>query len=437
MTILPRHKLYLAVSSAILTAQIVIAATAKSDLQLTIIGDTVPILLLLVAILALRENFRYSQGILPIFWKVFAGGAGTIVLSQAYWYFYDWRRVDSSPSPVPGDALFILAHVFFLSAIALRPHSACAARDIRTRSLDFVLLLAWWISLFAYFPLPWQWLLHDLVHYTPSAYYLSLIQHCAIIIAFLVLSARKSGTWRTFYLLFALAFVFLAGGNFLVNSAIDSGVYYAASFYDTPFLLGIYLLTWVAAMGPSLQPIEDATPDRELIQSVWTARIAMLCVLSLPLLALIGLYQKSVPASVANFRLKVIFEATFILSILVYLKLGLLARELVRSVKLTRESIESLRIVQRQVAHSEKLIALGRLAAGAAHEISNPLTAILGYSELLTDIPSLTADDRSRARSIQQQVHNAQSAVNSLRNFLRHNSAPPASAIVVDKNSPS
>jgi len=100
-------------------------------------------------------------------------------------------------------------------------------------------------------------------------------------------------------------------------------------------------------------------------------------------------------------------------------------------VQLTRESIENLNAMQEQVNHSEKLAALGRLAAGAAHEISNPLTAIFGYSELLTDIPALTLRDRADAQLIQQQVHRAQDAVNSLRSSLRQNA--PTNSVVVDK----
>jgi signal transduction histidine kinase len=117
--------------------------------------------------------------------------------------------------------------------------------------------------------------------------------------------------------------------------------------------------------------------------------------------------------------LRLVFGAILVLSVLVFRKLTLLARELAHLVRLSQASLENLRSVQAKVTHTEKLTALGRLAAGATHEISNPLTAILGYSELLTDVPSLSAPDRESAQIIQQQVHRAQGAVNSLRNALR------------------
>jgi hypothetical protein len=62
-----------------------------------------------------------------------------------------------------------------------------------------------------------------------------------------------------------------------------------------------------------------------------------------------------------------------------------------------------------------------------------PITAILGYSELLADIPALSPEDRDNAKTIHQQVHHAQAAVNSLRDTLRRSSSPPL--ITADKPS--
>src|SRR2546430_7206226 len=61
------------------------------------------------------------------------------------------------------------------------------------------------------------------------------------------------------------------------------------------------------------------------------------------------------------------------------------------------------RSLQAQLVQSEKLISLGQLAAGAAHEINNPLTAILGYSDLLADDQAIPEKNRSEEHTSELQ----------------------------------
>ena len=57
--------------------------------------------------------------------------------------------------------------------------------------------------------------------------------------------------------------------------------------------------------------------------------------------------------------------------------------EKVRLYEETCRAYEDLRRTQEQLLQSEKMSAVGQLIAGVAHELNNPLTAILGYAQLL------------------------------------------------------
>ena len=57
--------------------------------------------------------------------------------------------------------------------------------------------------------------------------------------------------------------------------------------------------------------------------------------------------------------------------------------EKVRLYEETCKAYDDLRRTQEQLLQSEKMSAVGQLIAGVAHELNNPLTAILGYAQLL------------------------------------------------------
>ena len=61
--------------------------------------------------------------------------------------------------------------------------------------------------------------------------------------------------------------------------------------------------------------------------------------------------------------------------------------EKVRLYEETSRAYENLRQTQEQLLQSEKMSAVGQLIAGVAHELNNPLTAILGYAQLLESEP--------------------------------------------------
>jgi two-component system NtrC family sensor kinase len=77
--------------------------------------------------------------------------------------------------------------------------------------------------------------------------------------------------------------------------------------------------------------------------------------------------------------------------------------------------------LEQQVIQSEKLAAMGQLIAGVAHELNNPLTAIVGISDLLRDRSSRAPDPSSSRQFdlLNQQARRAADIVQNLLSFSR------------------
>jgi two-component system NtrC family sensor kinase len=85
----------------------------------------------------------------------------------------------------------------------------------------------------------------------------------------------------------------------------------------------------------------------------------------------------------------------------------------------TRQAYENLRRTQEQLLHSEKLAAVGQLISGVAHELNNPLTAILGYSQLLTSSGQMGEQGIEYANKLYKQAQRTHRIVQNLLSFAR------------------
>ena len=123
--------------------------------------------------------------------------------------------------------------------------------------------------------------------------------------------------------------------------------------------------------------------------------------------------------SVRTFRIGVTQVTLLIVTALAFLRQRLVDRDRTRLLEASHHSLENLKHIQAQMIQTEKLVSIGQLAAGAAHEINNPLTGILGYSDLLADDPALGDRQRQVAEKIRMLARRIKSLVTSLLSFAR------------------
>src|SRR5579875_526780 len=88
-----------------------------------------------------------------------------------------------------------------------------------------------------------------------------------------------------------------------------------------------------------------------------------------------------------------------------------------------RQRAKQLEVAQKDLLRAAKLASLGQLVSGVAHEINNPLTAILGFSEVVLAQPKLDPALRGQIQTIREESLRLKRLVRNLSQFGRR--TPP------------
>jgi signal transduction histidine kinase len=364
------------------------------------------------------------------FWMLLALGCSLWMVGQIFWTYVEVYLHRPVSDPFFGDIVFFLHTVPMIAALTLQPHEQSTDRRMLYSYVDFGLMFCWWLYLYVFAVIPWQYVAFNQRNYLQAFTAVFSFENFVFVAGALLLATRAAGHWRWIYAHLAGAGAVFALRFLLHQMVTDPNTYMRGRLSDLPLLVSFL---WLGTAGiyayqnrgdeakfGTLPAPEPPAENKSEDEPLWPARLARMALLSLPLIGVWSLKFSPAPLVVREFRILVTLAAVLPLGSLAFLRHELMDRERVRLLRASQDSIDNLKRLQTQFVQSEKLASIGQLVGGAAHEINNPLTAILGYSELLADDPSMTDKSRGVAEKIREQARRTKALVNNLLSFARH-----------------
>jgi signal transduction histidine kinase len=424
-----RAKIWLATVGGILSAFIVAAVFLPKSYGLAAICDFTDSLLLASGAASFVPLALRARGRTRLFWSLIILGLSMWLCYQLAWTSYEVVLRRDVPELFAGDIVLFLDIVPLMAALGLRPHAAEDEYSSRLGRLDFAFLLVWWLYLYVLIVIPWQYVQANIPAYTHDLDNLYFVEKLAYLAALAACWISSRGPWRKLYAsLFGMSSAYVASST-IANWAISRHVYYSGSVYDVPLACAMAWITWIGLSTKVDQPAADAV-ESSTIYGVWIARSAMIAVFTLPLFAVWTISDAAIPHRIRLYRIVLTLGAAIVMGVMIFIRQQLLDRELNHLLTQSQESFDHLKQLQAQILQSEKVASVGQLVGGAAHELNNPITAMLGYSDLLLSTP-LNVEQRPLAARIGQQVRRTKSLVASLISFARQT---PAAKTPVDLN---
>ena len=339
---------------ALVCLQIATTLSAARGFALTAFGDIFQSLILFAATAAFLTNFKTAAPKRRLFWALMSLGVGMWLASQVMWTYFEVYLRHEAPNPFAGDVILFLHIVPMMAAVAIQPHVQQDDHAIRVDTLDFSLLLTWWLFLYLFVVIPWQYVHPAVATYGRSFDLLYVCEELALASALLLVWRRSRGGWRTIYFhLFAATLTYCVA-SVMASEAIDLHLYYTGSLFDVPLVAS---MAWFVRIGFLAREAEaeillEEAPTRGF--GIWKARLAMVAVFVTPLMIAWAQFGGQAPQSVRTYRLLLTVAVMLVMGLLVFLKQHLLDQELLSLLRLSRHNLDEMCRLKDELENKEQ-----------------------------------------------------------------------------------
>jgi diguanylate cyclase (GGDEF)-like protein len=322
--------------------QLLLSLCLQRGSGLTILGDLAQCILLSAAFASAVTNSTRLGGKNRLFWLLVSSGFATWLLAQILWTYFEVGLRREVPNPFIGDVVLFLHIVPLMAALAVGPHLQSDSRAARIGSIDFVLLLVWWLYLFLFVVIPWQYVDYNELLYGRSFDLLYLSEHVVFLVCLALVWRKSKRGWKTVYAQFFGAALLYAVSSVAASVAIDYHVYYTGSLFDVPLIaaMGWFLLTHLTAQRAF--EVSEITETVVRGHDIWSARLAMAAVFSTPVMIVWASIVSEAPQRVRTYRLLLTVVVMLVMGVLVFSKQHLLDRELLFLLQTSHKNLDEM-----------------------------------------------------------------------------------------------
>jgi signal transduction histidine kinase len=380
-------------------------------------GDAVPLLVIAAACIVSARNAFDSRGHTRLFWSLMTAGMAMWCFNQACWMWFEVVIRKPLPDPFGGDVVLFLHVVPIMAAVSIRPHEADESEGMLPSALNVIILLVWWVVVYAFFVFPEEYIVTNVAVYNPRWNLLYFIEGIILIAVSASAFFTSSGSWRDVYRNIFFASALYTFASEAMNAALARGAYKTGGIYDLPFLGAALGFLWVAIAGRRCLRDIQTMPSITRASRPVAPELAKLALLSLPIMGYWALFLSNQQPYLRQVRFAVAMGGVAILAFVVFLKQHLLDQKLLQLLNHSRKSFDNLQRLQGRVIQQAKLASLGELVALAAGELEYPLSAILSSSERMAASSNLSREQLSNAQKIGQQARRTRELVSDLLSF--------------------
>jgi hypothetical protein len=201
-------------------AHIAASLLLPSGFALLVFGDTIQFLLISLAAAVMMANAVSNRGNTRIFWSLMAAGCLLWAANQSLWLLYEVILRREIPAPFIGDVILFIHVVPFMAAVALQPHRPQDQHKLQFSTLNFLMLLIWWVFLYAFILFPNEYVSFNGFIYSRNYDLLYLVENLMLLGALGALACNSRGLWKKAYWNLFLAFALYTFSSEAMNAAI-------------------------------------------------------------------------------------------------------------------------------------------------------------------------------------------------------------------------